>query len=167
MREHRADARREAKDLLQYLRKFKDDRGAMADLRSVLSPAKRARAWPLLAPVGGIGDETKETVAGLFAYHPEEAGDGNFGATCRHLAKSAESFDARFRRILACGDRTEVYGRLRGVVLAARAKSVPVNYEQLFADLRWWGPWVKARWAQEYWGQAENQEAEKSEELKA
>lgn len=167
MSEQRRDARDEAKHLLQYLRKYKDDRGAMADLRCALSPAKRARAWPLLAPVGGIGDETKETVAGLFAYHPEESRDGNFGTTCRNLATTAESFDARFRRLLACNDRAEVQGHLRGLVLAARPKGLPVNYEELFADLRWWGPRVKARWAQEYWGQAEGMEAEKSEEVKA
>jgi CRISPR type I-E-associated protein CasB/Cse2 len=148
-----------AKELLVYLRQLKNDRGAMADLRCALSPspAKRARAWPLLARVGGIGDPRIETVAGLFAHHPEEAYDGNLGTTCRRLRERHESFDARFQRLLSC-DRDEICERLRPVVLAAKAKEIRVNYEELFADLCYWGDNVKARWAREYWGAPEEQE---------
>ena len=38
------------------------------------------------------------------------------------------------------------------MILAAKAKGFPVNYEQLFLDLCYWSDRVKARWAQEYWG---------------
>jgi hypothetical protein len=64
-----SDPKSEAKRLLEYLRRFKNDRGALADLRCALtaSPAKRARAWALLARVGGVGNRLVETVAGLFA----------------------------------------------------------------------------------------------------
>src|SRR5438094_2356793 len=99
-----SDPRTDAQRLLDYLRRLAGDRGAMADLRCALSPspAKRARAWPLLAPVGGVGNPRVETVAGLFAYHPEAADTGNLGTTCRSLAAKNNSFDARFRRLLSC-----------------------------------------------------------------
>jgi CRISPR system Cascade subunit CasB len=123
----------------------------MANLRGALKPAQRHRAWPLLGRVGGIGNPRYEVVAGLFAYHPEETTAGNLGATCRRLAGENNTFDGRFRRLLTC-DRDEVCERIVPVVLAAKAKGVPVNYEQLFADLCYWSDRVKERWAREYWG---------------
>jgi CRISPR system Cascade subunit CasB len=144
--------------LLTYLRQLKNDRGAMADLRCALSSARLPRAWPLLARVGGIGDPRVETVAGLFAWHPEETHQGNFGTTCRLLAAKNTSFEARFQRLLAC-DREEICERVRPVILAAKAKRIPINYDVLFADLCYWGDKVKARWAREYWGAAESEES--------
>src|SRR5262245_30068055 len=109
----------------------------MADLRRALNPVQRHRAWPLLARVGGIGNPRIEVVAGLFAYHPEETNQGNLGTTCRHLAGENNSFDARFRRLLSC-DYDEICDWLRPVVLAAKAKGIDVNYEELFRDLSYW-----------------------------
>jgi CRISPR system Cascade subunit CasB len=151
MSESRRDPRQTAVAVLGYLRRAKNDRGAMAELRRALSPAQRHRAWPLLARVGGIGDPRIEVVAGLFAYHPDESNSGNLGTTCRRLAEGNNSFEGRFGRLLAC-DYNEICERLRPVVLAAKAKGIALNYEQLFTDLTYWGDRVKAEWAQEYWG---------------
>jgi CRISPR system Cascade subunit CasB len=144
--------------LLAYLRQLKNDRGAMADLRCALSPMQLPRAWPLLARVGGIGNPRIEAVAGLFAYHPDEAHTGNLGSTCRRLAAESNSFDGRFRRLLSC-DRDEICERLRPVILAAKAKGIAVNYEELFADLCYWGDNVKASWAREYWSAPEGKDS--------
>ena len=144
--------------VMAYLRQFKNDRGAMADLRCALNPVKLPRSWPLLGRIGGIGNMRMETVAGLFAYHPDETYIGNLGTTCLRLKEKNQSFDARFRRLLAC-DRDEICERLRPVILAAKAKGIAVNYEQLFADLSYWSGKVKERWAQEYWGKPETEEA--------
>lgn len=144
----------EARHLLEYLRRLKNDRGAMADLRCALNPTKLPRAWPLLALVGGIGNARIEVVAGLFAYHPDETHEGNLGTTCLRLKGENESFEARFRRLLAC-DRDEICERLHPVILAAKAKGIPVNYEELFTDLCYWGDKVKERWAQKFWGTTE------------
>src|SRR6266542_5172884 len=95
-----SDPKSDAKRLLEYLRRFKGDRGALADLRCALSPTKRARAWPLLGRVGGIENPRVEAVAGLFAYHPDETTTGNLGTTCRRLAAENNTFDARFQRLL-------------------------------------------------------------------
>jgi CRISPR system Cascade subunit CasB len=140
-----------AERVLAYLRRLRTDRGAIADLRCALSPARRPRAWPRLAAVGGIGNTHIETVAGLFAYHPTETNGGNMGTTCRQLAAENNTFDGRFRRLLSC-DNNEICERLRPVVLAAKARGIPVNYEQLFVDLCYWGAKRKAQWAREYWG---------------
>lgn len=145
------DPKETAAKVLAYLRQLRNDRGAMADLRCALNPTRRARAWPLLARVGGIDRTIYETVAGLFAYHPDETHTGNVGTTCRRLAGENNSFDGRFRRLLSC-DREELGERLRPVILAAKAKGIPVNYEELFTDWWYWGDRVKARWAREYWG---------------
>src|ERR1017187_973831 len=80
------DPKEAAAHLLAYLRQLKNDRGAMADLRCALNPTKLFRAWPLLARVGGIDNPRIGTIAGLFAYHPDETQTGNLGTTCRHLA---------------------------------------------------------------------------------
>jgi CRISPR system Cascade subunit CasB len=155
---NQSDPRETAARLLAYLRQLSRDRGAMADLRCALSPARLPRAWPLLACVGGIGNPRIEAVAGLFAYHSDETHAGNIGTTCRHLAAGNNSFEGRFRRLLSC-DRDEICERLRPIVFAAKAKAVQVNYEQLFADLHYWGDNVKARWAREYWGGARGGES--------
>ena len=139
--------------VMAFLRSQRNDRGAMANLRCALMPARRHRSWPLLARIGGIDNPVTETIAGCYAYHPEEARKGNFGDTCRRLAGEHNSFDARFRRLLAC-DRDELCERLRPVVLAAKSKGIPIDYETLVADLLWWGDRVRTRWAQAYWGLA-------------
>lgn len=161
MSTNRSDPKDDGARILAYLRQLKNDRGAMADLRCALNPAKLPRAWPLLARVGGIGNPRVETIAGLFAYHPDESHTGNLGTTCLGLKRQNESFDARFRRLLAC-DRDEVCERLRPMILAAKAKGIAVNYEQLFVDLCYWSDPVKARWAREYWGAPETEEAPRS-----
>ena len=136
--------------VVTWLRSLKNDRGAMASLRCALIPARRHRAWPLLARVGGIDDPIAETVAALYAYHPDETNSGNLGDTCRQLAGTHNSFDGRFRRLLTC-DRDELCERLRAVVLAAKAKGIPINYQVLVEDLCWWGERVRIRWAQAFW----------------
>src|SRR5437764_6315094 len=99
MSENRRDPRQTAGAVLDYLRRVKNDRGAMAELRRALSPAQRHRAWPLLARVSGIGDPRIEVVAGLFAYHPDESHSGNLGTTCRRLTDGSASFEGRFARL--------------------------------------------------------------------
>ena len=160
MSDNQPSPKESAAKLLAYLHQLRNDRGAMADLRCAVNPARRARAWPLLARVGGIDRPIYEAVAGLYAYHPDSPGDRptrNLGETCRLIADTSRrpdgtsTFDIRLNRLLTC-DRDEIGERLRPVILAAKAKGIPVNYEELFADLCYWGDNVKARWAREYWG---------------
>lgn len=154
----RFDPKQAAARLLAHLRRLNNDRGVIADLRCALNPTTLPRAWRWLGPVNGIGNRRIETVAGLFAYHPDETHTGNLGTTCRRLAAESNSFDGRFRRLLSC-DRDEICERLRPVILAARAKDIKVNYERLFTDLCYWNDYVKASWAREYWGVPEGEDS--------
>lgn len=140
-----------AASFLKHLRQYRNDRGAMADLRRALNPAQRYRAWPYLARFGGIDEPRFEIIAGLYAYHPDEAKTGNLGSTCRRLSGEHNTFEGRFRRLLAC-DRDDICEHVRPVVFTAKAKGIAVNYEELFADVCYWSDTVKARWAAEFWG---------------
>ena len=135
----------------------------MAELRCALSTTRLPRAWPLLGRIGGIGNQQIETVAGLFAYHPDDTATGNLGKTCLKLKEQNQSFDSRFRRLLEC-DREEICTMVRAIVLAAGARGIPINYEELFSDLCYWGDNVKARWAKEYWGALEEETEVSAEE---
>lgn len=157
MSERSFDPNEAAAALLAHLRRLKEDRGAMANLRGALKPSLRHRAWPLLGQFNrlAIGERRYETVAGLFAHNPEhDPSVGNLGDTCRQLSKEHSTFDGRFRRMLAC-DREEICDHIRPVVLAKGAR---VNYEQLFCDLWYWSDSVKVKWARAFWG-AETAEA--------
>jgi CRISPR system Cascade subunit CasB len=166
MSERTFDPQEAASAFLAHLRRLRDDRGALAKLRGALKPSLRHRAWPLLAAVGGIGRPIHETVAGLYAYHPDETSAGNLADTCRQLSGAHNSFDGRFRRLLSC-DREELCARLAPVVLAAKAKGIPVNYHRLFCDLCYWSDHVKVEWARAFWGAGADTESATAETVEA
>ncbi len=156
MKENSLNPHEAGKQLLAHLRQYRQDRGALANLRGALKENQRHRAWPFLGRVGGIGNPRYEIVAGLFAHHPDgdDANAGNLGATCRRLARENNTFDGRFRRLLTCS-RDEVCERIAPVIFAAKAKGVRVNYELLFADLCYLTDRTREEWAREFWGDAE------------
>ena len=150
-------------NLVIRLQRWKDDRGALANLRCALRPKLRSRAWPLLAQLSSLEAPSLviyETVVGLWATDPQShrAGAGNFGVTCRKLCGDHESFDLRFRRLLDCDSREELCERIVPLGLTAQSKGIAVDYEQLFRDLRFYAAdgrdLVRVRWAQAYWGTA-------------
>jgi hypothetical protein len=90
-----------------------------------------------------------------YASHPEESTARNFGETCRRIAQGdgkdiAESFERRFRRLLACDRVEDIIGQLRSWVRLAASKGTGVNYESLFADLwnwSWYADDIRVTWA--------------------
>lgn len=157
--------------LFEQLRKRKEDRGMMVNLRCILVKNKRHRAWPALHRLGvAIDDEFSALpfIAGLYATHPEETGKGNFGKTCKVIQSKRDGShgddgkltptERRFQHLLAA-DRNELPGRVLRMVLMAKASSVPVNYEQLATDIRYWDDGVKNKWASAFWAQ-EHEEPE-------
>jgi CRISPR system Cascade subunit CasB len=154
--------------LFEFLRSRRDDRGLMADMRCVLVDGKRHRAWPYLGRFGGIGDthlaRTVQTVAGLYATHPEETSEGDFGALCRALLGEEERkqlataagvgpISRRFQHLLAAEDE-EIFDRIIRLVLRAKAEDIPVNYQRLFEDLLNWQyrtERVRTEWARGFW----------------
>lgn len=143
------------------------DRGKLADLRRGLSPGTEQSAWPVLGALGAFRDRREmlpvyQTVGALFALHPTVASIGNFGVTCRRVAKDREeAFDRRFRRLIACDTLEDLCGRLVGVVKMAKSNGVLVDYDRLFTDLRWFerNPQrLKIDWARQYWGAGDAKE---------
>ncbi|MCI0349733.1 MAG: type I-E CRISPR-associated protein Cse2/CasB, partial [Acidobacteriales bacterium] len=120
---------------------------------------------------GGIGDthlaRTIQTVAGLYATHPEETSDGDFGALCRKLlsedehkqlatAEGVGPISRRFQHLLAAQDE-EIFNRVVRLVLRAKSEDIQVNYERLFRDLLNWryrAERVQTDWARSFWAPA-------------
>ena len=156
--------------LLERLRKNKDNRGMMANLRCILVKNKKHRAWPALNRLGvPITEDVPAFVAGLFATYPEGDSDAlkNFGDTCKQIerARREETTDfsddntkkknlspteRRFQHLLAA-DRKEIQDRVMRMVLMAKSKGVPVNYEKMSQDLKYWGDRTKTEWAASFW----------------
>jgi CRISPR system Cascade subunit CasB len=148
--------------LLERLRKYKDDRGMMANLRCVHVENKKHRAWPALSRLGvAINDSVSAFVAGLFAVHPEEAATGNFGDTCKAIEKQRGDersddnkltpTERRFQHLLTAETEAELHDRVLRLVLMAKSQGVPVNYAKLEFDLKAWGDRIKINWATAFW----------------
>jgi len=154
-----------ASDFLDYLRKFKSDRGALANLRGALTEARRANSWPLLGGFRNglaIGNAAFETVAGVWASDPESSGEaGNLGATLARLRSEHATFEGRFKRLLTC-EAAELPERVAPVVRAAQAKGVRVNYARLLSDLLHWSDRTRTEWAKSFWGAPEEETGEES-----
>lgn len=152
--------------LLEFMRTHKEDRGVMANLRCALVDSKRYRAWPILGRFAAIGDPVAETVAGLFATHPEEDLVGNLGTTCLRLMRVREGThrgesgvtptERRFQYLLAA-EKTEISERVVRIILMAKVNGIPINYERLERDLRYWNDRIRTEWASAFWV-AERQE---------
>jgi CRISPR type I-E-associated protein CasB/Cse2 len=150
----------------------------MAALRRALSPRNQMDAWPVIADLGGdIERPVYGIVAALYATHPEESEAANFGVTCRQIghkessdAQLPESYERRFRRLLACDTAEELGQHLRAWIRLAASKGVKVNYQRLFADLwnwEWYADDIRVRWASEFWPARHTEEVAAKEETAA
>lgn len=149
---------------LERLVRFKDDRGMMANLRCILVANKKHRAWPALHRLGiVVDDDIAAFVAGLYATHPETTSNGNFGATCKAIERQRGDrktddnkltpTERRFQHLLSAETGEELRQRVLRLVLMAKSEGVPVNYEQLLRDIKWWerNGNAKTKWAASYW----------------
>jgi len=152
-----------AERFIGRLRKISNDRGKMAALRRAASPGTERQAWPVIHSLGeDISNLAACTIAALYAQHPEEDSKSfGFGTTCRRIATDngkdfeiPDSFDRRFRRLLACDSAEDLAGQLKAWIRFASAKGVGVNYGRLFWDLLSWknhADDIKLRWARGFW----------------
>lgn len=154
-----SEPREEAEKLIAFLQRNKEERGVMADLRCGWSPAKEHRAWPHIANYCPLDNDFKrtivQTVAAGFATQPKKADKGNLGTTIRQMVgkEGLASFEGRFRRLLTCPDTIELCKLVPGIIRAAKAKDVAINYATLYCDLIYWnGGRAKVEWAEAYWG---------------
>jgi CRISPR system Cascade subunit CasB len=72
---------------------------------------------------------------------------------------SSEGAEHRFTALLGA-HREELEHHLRSAVSLLKSHDVPVDWEQLLRDIRWWGGAarrVERSWASAYWGSSEKQ----------
>lgn len=175
--------------LIAYLHRLaKDqDRAALAHLRRGLGkrPGDAMEMYPY---VGRFADEEKgraheRTVfltASLFAYHPVDSKNiENFGASVYMLEKALEPKDKKKderqskessteRRFVALldADAEDLHYYLRQMIGLLKANDIPVNWEQLFKDIRNWSHddrFVQRKWARSFWGSKETKDNNHSE----
>jgi CRISPR type I-E-associated protein CasB/Cse2 len=155
--------------------KERDDRGPLALLRGALadSPERQMRAWRVLASFGGIPAddphraEVVRTVAGLLALRclTHAQGGMSFGAVCRKLLGDNERKSlhdpeqvgpvARRMQHLLAATRAEVCERVRLLGRRLDRDGASLDFHLLYSDLLRWSDQVKARWAADFWGAAE------------
>jgi CRISPR type I-E-associated protein CasB/Cse2 len=152
-----------AERFLSRLRQINGDRGKMSALRRGASVSTQRQAWPIIHSLGeDISALSACTIGALYAEHPyEDDKIFSFGSTCRRVATDngntkeiPESFERRFRRLLACDSASDVAGQLRAWIRFASARGVGVNYERLFWDLIGWNNHsdrIKLDWARGFW----------------
>lgn len=154
-------------------------RGALAELRRGLAepPGTAPVMFPYVAR--WVPEEARSTwkekvyylVAGLFAYYQSGSGGeskqrltvGNFGEHCRRAAlkgqkegQQSESFEKRFAALLKA-NAEDLPVLLRQMVSLLKSADVPINWDQLFADLMYWNSesqFIQRRWANGFWAYA-------------
>lgn len=146
-----------------------ENRGALAALRRGLGqpPGTVAAMYPYVVPwLPAEAPPWQETpyylVAALFALHPAPGGVGNLGDSYRRAEgeqavagdERASANERRFTALLAAHP-DDLADRLRQAVGYLASKDIPINWDQLFADLQRWGEpshRVQQAWARAYWG---------------
>lgn len=95
-------------------------------------------------------------VAALFALHDKSAPRGrSMGEVFRRMRDGSNdaSLERRFT-VLLSASAEDVGGHLRHAVSLAKAKDVPVDYDRLLHDLRYWSHAdriVQLAWARDFW----------------
>ncbi len=146
---------------LEFLERNRENPGVMADLRCALIPAREYRSWQYIARFCDLENERERTIAATvsaaFGIQPERGGEyENVGDVMRRIAcgdngaDGLSSFELRFERLLACDSVGELAPQLHGIFKAAKARAIPINHENLWNDLFFWGDRVKRSWASHY-----------------
>jgi len=154
---------------IRYLEALGENRAALAALRRGLGqpPGIIADMYPYVVrwlpeDCPPWREEAYYLIASLYAYHPAPGGTGNMG---RHFASTRDpngddtAIERRFTALLAA-DAEDLPFYLRQAVSYLRSKEIPINWQQLFADLQAWGHpdrYVQKSWARAFWGRAPEQ----------
>lgn len=151
------------------------DRGKLAAMRRGLGqpPGTCADMFPIIAPLlpGKCSqrDERRHyLVASLFAYHPLTTGRGNMGDHMRQACESGgEAATSRRFSVLLAAHPDDLALYLRQAVSFLKSKDQPINWRQLFADLKHWDHpdrYIQRRWANAFWGNTRETEDKKPNE---
>ncbi len=151
---------------ITYLEGLRDDRGALAALRRGLGqePGSAVEMYRYVVPwIPDRASRQEERayylVAALFAYHPDPGGWGNLGDAFRRGCGPQgdnSAIERRFTALLAAHpDDLPFY--LRQAIGFLKSKEVPIDWQQLLADLLAWDHpkgYVQRNWARSFWSRA-------------
>lgn len=151
----------------------KQDRASLAHLRRGLGrkPGDAMEMYPYVGRFAGEGsgkahERAVFLTAALFAYYPDAPQNaGDLGSSVKQIAEKSDSIERRFVALLDA-DAEDLHYYLRQMIGLLKANSVPVNWEQLFKDLRNWSHddrFVQRKWARSFWGSKETKGGNNSE----
>jgi len=142
----------------------RDDRGALAALRRGLQydPGTCTDMYPYIIPwlqkvKSKWNRDLHYLIASLFAYHPSTSTIGNMGDVFLQISHSSgenNSLEQRFTTMLRSNPE-DLAIHIRQSISLAKSKNVPVNWHELFYDLKRW-PYESSfppyeKWANSFW----------------
>lgn len=170
------DYQKQNEDFVAALVRECIDRGTRAELRRYWSERGKHYAYPVLGKLRAIDNQPREVVAALFATHDRDTlrahrkGGLSVGGAFLDLAggsRSKPAYDSterHFRRLLACDSLDELALQLHRLVKRLERDSVPLDYEKLLRDLRFWSKSaerVKTDWSLDFWQASTDSETDR------
>lgn len=145
-------------NLLRFAEAGKEDRGALADLRSGLGkkPGEMARVHRYVVPY--LPEQTWDdwwyyTTATLFGLFPSHRKGYSVGKAFSPLRNKSDSMEARFIALLNAHP-DDVAKHLRHVVSLLKSSEQPIDYFRLLDDLLQWDHpegHVQLSWARDFY----------------
>lgn len=144
--------------LLSIAQEGKEDRGALADLRSGLGkePGEMARVHKHVVPYlpeKNYNDRWYYLTAALFGEFPQHRKGRSLGAAFRPLKQKSDSMKARFVALLNAHP-DDLDDHLRHAVSLLKANEQPLDWFRLFEDLLQWDHpdgHVQLKWARDFY----------------
>ena len=144
--------------LLNLAKEGKEDRGALADLRSGLGkePGEMARVHRHVTPYlpeKRYDDRWYYLTATLFGLYPKQKPGWSLGAAFHPLKAESDSMEARFIALLNAHP-DDLDDHLRHIISLLKSKEQPLDWFRLFEDLLQWDHpegHVQLRWARDFY----------------
>lgn len=144
--------------LLSLGKEGKEDRGALADLRSGLGkdPWEMARVHKYVVPYlpeKSYDDRWYYLTASLFGAFPQHRKGRSLGEAFRPLRQKSDSMEARFVALLNAHP-DDLDGHLRHAVSLLKANERPLDWFRLLDDLLQWDHpegHVQLKWARDFY----------------
>lgn len=145
--------------LLGLAQEGREDRGALADLRSGLGkePGEMARVHKHVVPFlpeKNYDDQLYYLAATLFGAYPEHRQGRSLGEAFAPLRAKSDSMESRFVALLNA-DPEDMGDHLRHAVSLLKANEQPLDWFRFFEDLLQWDHpdrHVQLRWARHFYG---------------
>ncbi len=157
--------------LLSLAQQGREDRGALADLRSGLGkePGGMGRVHKHVAPYlpeRNYDDRWYYLAATLFGAFPQHRGGRSLGAAFRPLKQKSDSMEARFVALLNA-HADDLDDHLRHAVSLLKANEQPLDWFQFFQDLLQWDHpdgYIQLRWARDFYKTDSNSTVKKEDQ---